>query len=151
NQPEHYAQAKVHLAEARIARPGWSRVPKLVGQINDTQGDEEAAIANYVQAIDLGEVDISVVGRAVDLLYQRRRFPEADRVIRRLTDQQFPFSGDLARLATDISMLLNNSERALSLVKGAAEKSKDPADHVWAGRVLDILGRYDEAEKNLRE
>jgi tetratricopeptide (TPR) repeat protein len=147
-QPGRYTKAKEHLTEARIARPGWSRVPQLVGQINDIQEDEEGAISNFIQAINLGERDMRVISRAVGLLYQRGRFPEADHIIRHLQEQQSPFSSELTRLATDISMQLNDSERALSLVTRAAEKSKDPADHVWAGRVLSALGRYDEAEKN---
>jgi tetratricopeptide (TPR) repeat protein len=149
NRPELYSKAKEHLTEARIARPAWSRVPHLAAQIYDEQGDEDSAIYNYTRAINLGERDIAIVSRAVRLLYQRQRFSEADRLIRHQQEQQQPFSSELIRLATDISLRLNDAERALSLVTRTAEKSKDPVDHIFTGRVLDALGRHEEAEKRL--
>jgi tetratricopeptide (TPR) repeat protein len=150
-QPKLYAKAIDHLTAARIARPGWSRIPLLLAQITDEQGDDDAAISNYTQAVNLGERDAGIISRAVSLLYQRRRFAEADRFIRHLQEQQSPFSNELTRLATDISLRLNDSDRALNLVTKVAEKSKDPADHIWAGRIFIALGRFDEAEKNFRE
>ena len=150
NTPALYADAKQHLAEARIARPAWSRIPLLLAEINLAQGEEDAAISNSVQAIKLGERASSVVSRTVSLLHQRRRFVEADQLIRHLQEQSSPFSSQMTRLATDISMQLKDNERALDLVTKAASQSKDRSDHIWAGQVLSALGKYAEAEENFR-
>jgi tetratricopeptide (TPR) repeat protein len=149
-QPEKYELAKGHLKDARIARPDWSPLPLLLARINDAQGEEDVAISNYSQAIELGEQDPSVVSRAVALLYQRRRFAEADRLIRTLQERQSPFSSEMTRLATEISLRLNDRERALALVTKAASASKDQNEHIWAGRVLSALGKNEEAETSMR-
>jgi predicted Zn-dependent protease len=149
--PELYARAREHLSSARIARPAWSRIPQLLGVINDAQGAEEEAISNFKEAITLGTRDPNVVSRLIGLLYQRRRFSDADLMIRRLQEQQTPFSNQMMQLATDISLKLNDNERALNLAMKAAGTSKDPADHIWVGRVLSALGQAAEAEKNFRQ
>ena len=120
-----------------------------MAQISDSQGDEESAISDYKEAINLGELDPGTISHTVALLYQRRRFTEADRLIRRLQEQQSPFSTDITRLAAEVSLQLNDTERALALVTKAALTSTDPNEHVWAGRILSALGRNDEAAANL--
>ena len=42
--------------------------------------------------------------RLVQLLIDRQRYVEADRVIRRLEQQQTPFSADLGRVASELSL-----------------------------------------------
>jgi tetratricopeptide (TPR) repeat protein len=149
--PELYDEARKHLSEARVARPAWSRIPLLTAQICDVEGDEDTAISYYTQAINLGERSPGTISHTVSMLYQRRRFPEADRLIRRLQEQQSPFSNDLTRLAAEVSLRLNDTERALDLVTKAALKSTDPIEHIWAGRILSALEQNDDAEKSFRQ
>lgn len=149
--PNLYSKAKEHLAEARVARPSWSRVPMLLAHIQQAQGEDAAAISSYIQAIKFGERDPETVSRAVALLYQRRRFQEADQLVRTLQEQQSPFSNELLQLATEISLRLNNRERALALVVNNVTRSDQPQDHIWAGRVLSALGKTHEAEQQFRE
>ena len=151
NRPELYAKAKEHLTEARVARPAWSRLPLLLAKIDDLQKDEEAALSNFTQAINLGERDPAAIARAVDLLYRRGRFSQADLLIRRLQEQQSPFSSALTQLATVVSLRLNDNERALELVMKLTATSQDPAEHIWAGRMLGALGKNGDAEKRFRE
>jgi tetratricopeptide (TPR) repeat protein len=148
--PELYEQAKLHLFEARIARPNWSRAPVLLGRIHDAQKDEDAALASFLDGIRLGERSPEILNRAVGLLYQRRRFSDVDRLIRDLQEQKGPFSSQLVKLAADVSLRLNDRERALSLVTKSAEKSRDAEELIWAGRILFQLGKREEAENSFR-
>src|SRR5262249_21908038 len=127
-----YDQAIEHLMSAKIARPNWSRVPFLLGEIAEAEGKEELALSYHLEAIKLGERSTLVAARAIALLYQRLRFAEADRVIRSLQEQQAPFSNEMTRLATEISLKLSDNVQALALATSAAASSKDPAEHVWA-------------------
>jgi tetratricopeptide (TPR) repeat protein len=148
---DRYAQAKAHLVEARLIRPRWWRIPALVGQISDMQGDEDLALANYLEAIKFGETNPSIVSRAVALLVARRRYLEADQIIRRLQVLQSQLTTEMAHVATEVSLRLNDGERALSLVSQAAADSKDANEHIWAGRVFSALGRSDDAERRFRK
>ncbi len=150
-QPEFYSQALIHLTEARLVRPGWSRIPLLSAKIHEARGDEDTAILGYIEAIDLGERDSRMIDRTVGWLFQRKRFKEAARIIRQLQEQQIPLSLDLTRLATDIFLQINDVERALELVTNVEMRSQKSPEHVWAGRVLSSLGRDDEAEQSLRK
>ncbi len=147
--PAFYAQAKQHLAEARIARPGWSRIPLLLAEINLLQQDPDAAIANFMQAIDLGERDANVIGHTAKLLRQRRRYEDADLLIRRLQQQSSPFSTELTQVATEVSLQLKDPDRALEFVTKA--DFTDPRDLIWAGHVFKALGKYPEAEESFKK
>lgn len=148
---ELYAKAQQHLSEAALARPAWSRIPLLSGQIYELQGKEDAALEAYLQAIELGERQPKLINRTVRLLFDRQRFVEADRLIGRLQEQQTPFSADLTRLATRISLRLEDFDRALELAQKAAEDSTDYRDQIWLGQVLSLNPQhYEQAEQTLR-
>lgn len=150
NDVKLYVEAEEHLAQARATRPGWSRIPLQLAHIKDAQKDEEAAIANYSQAFNLGERDPVALSRAVGLLYGRGRFLQADQLIRRLQEQQSSLSSGMTQLATAVSLRLNENERALELVTKLATTSKEPAEQIWAGRIRIALGKNSDAEQSFR-
>lgn len=150
-QPELNAEAKNHLTEARLARPGWSRVPLLLAQINDAEGDEDAAISSYIEAINLGERDPRMIRRTVAWLYKRKRFKETAQIICLLQEQQIPFSMEMTRLATDVFLQINDIERALAMVRKVESTSKISQEQIWAGQIYSTLGRDTDAERSLRK
>jgi len=144
-------QALDHLARAGVLRPNWMRVPALQGQIYDLLGDASAAINAYSRAISLGDRSILTARRLVQLLYGEQRFLEADKIIRTLEEQQAPFSSDLERLASTVSLRLEDYERALELARRAASTSQDYRDHVWYATVQAVLGLRYRAEGRTSE
>jgi len=144
-------QALDHLARASVLRPNWMRVPALQGQIYDLLGDTTAAINAYSRAISLGDRSIVTARRLVQLLYGEQRFLEADKIIRTLEEQQAPFSSDLERLASTVSLRLEDYERALELARRAASTSQDYRDHVWYATVQAVLGLRYRAEGRTAE
>jgi tetratricopeptide (TPR) repeat protein len=144
------AAARAHLAAAAARRPGWSRVPVCQAQIDELDRKPERALADYLQAVELGERDPEVIGRAVRLLAQRQRYFEADRVLR-LLPEATPLRGEYQRLAAEVSLQSRDYARAMRLArKAVAADSADYRDHVWLGQMLWATGRRAEAEPVLR-
>ncbi len=139
--PKLLPQALSLLASAAAARPVWSRVPLLAATVYDQQGEEEDALEHYVEAIKLGERDPTAVQRAIQLLADRQRFFEADQLIRRIEQHRTPFSSGLARIAAEVSLRLEDFDRALEMARHAASESREYRDHAWLGLVLEILGQ----------
>lgn len=144
------AQAETHLAAAKVGRPGWSRLPLLSAEIAKLRGNDDRAADAYLEAISLGERRSEVIGRAVAVLFQRKRDLEADQVIRRLQEQQTAFTGELSRLAAETSLRLEDFGRALDFAQSVATDSNNPLDHVWVGRVHARLNQFEEAEQEFR-
>jgi cellulose synthase operon protein C len=140
-QADGFRLAIEHLSKAREQRPGWSRIPLLAAQLYDHLGKIDPAIENYCQAIEAGETGEATVHRAFVLLYKRQRYAEADAMLRRLEQRQAVFFTKLGRLASDVSMRLENFDRAVEISRQAADQSQDWADHLWLGELQGLLGR----------
>lgn len=146
-----YSQALSQLTEAAVLRPAWSRIPQLQGEIMDRQGNSDAALQHYMNAISLGDKNPTMINRTIFLLTQQRRFLDADKVIRTLREQQTPFSSALSRLATEVSLELENFDRALELAREAAAQSESAEDRIWLAQVYMITGQPGEAEQELKK
>jgi tetratricopeptide (TPR) repeat protein len=146
-----YSQAMTQLTEAAVLRPAWARIPQLQGEIMDRQGNVDSALLHYLNAIDLGDKSPTMINRTIYLLTQQRRFFDADKVIRTLKEQQTPFSTDLSRLATEVSLELENFDRALELAREAVVQSESVVDRVWLAQIYTITGQPAEAEGELKK
>ena len=143
------AEARLILREATTRRPGWPRLARLAAEIAELERDYSTAIEHYQQAINLGDRNQAVLRRLVELLYERRKFTEADQALRRLEEQQVPFSKQLGQMATHVSLELNDLGRAIDLAESTAS-STDYRDQIWLGAVLNAANRVDEAEQAYR-
>ncbi|MCL4193367.1 MAG: tetratricopeptide repeat protein, partial [Thermoguttaceae bacterium] len=156
-------EAMDHLASAATARPAWSLLYLLTARIHELRSQPDMALEAYTRAIDLGSREPQAIRRAIGLLYERQRYSEAYALIQRLSEQQTPFSADLARLASDVSLRLDDFDRALELARNNARDSTNYLDHVWLGQVLTVMGMaaqqqsaegktfLDEAEQSFRQ
>jgi tetratricopeptide (TPR) repeat protein len=73
------AEARVRLAEASARRPSWSRLPLLAAHLDELEKRPAQALENYLQAIELGDRQPSVLARATQLLAEHNpsgRVPE---------------------------------------------------------------------------
>jgi tetratricopeptide (TPR) repeat protein len=142
--------ARARLEEIAKRRPGWSRVPLLEAEIAVKEGRPDQAIASYQKALALGEQGPEVVRRLVQLLFERRRFAEADQALRKL-QAQGPLSGDLQRLAAEIALQSGDPERALKLASEAVPAdANNVSDLLWLGRIYAAAQRSTEAEAAFR-
>jgi predicted Zn-dependent protease len=144
------AEARTYLTEAARRRPNWSRVPLLEAQLAELTEDPGRAIACYLRALDLGESGQETILRAAGLLYQRRRYREADQVFRRLAEPS-RLQGRMAQWAAESALHSRALERALDLAHQAVPAdTRDGQAVVWLGQLLSSAGRAAEAEATLR-
>ena len=142
-----YDRALEQLAEAVVLRPNWSRIPRLKAEIFERRKRTDLAVQNYLEAIRLGEQSPQVVSRAILLLFEKGRYVEADEVVRKLQEQKTPFSSELTRVASQVSLELENFDRALSLANEWALQSDQQEDHVWLAQILSISGNTEKASQ----
>ena len=135
-------QAMECLTQAREQRPTWSKPPALVGGIYDKLGNRDQALLNYQEAIRLGDRNPQVVQRAVELLYQKHKFAEADRLLRQFDERQMPMTHEIDILRIEVDVQLGNDEKALeNLLKSKTKDSQKWQEQLWRGQVLASLGR----------
>ncbi len=143
-------QARALLAEVARHRPTWSRLHVAEAEISDLEGHPDQALERYQKAVDLGERQPAVVGRLVQLLVERQRFGDADRVIRKLQEGSgLPTS--MNPVAAEIALHAQDPDRALDLARQvAAQKPGDARSQLWLGLSQWAKGLRPEAEASLR-
>ena len=146
-----FDQAFAHLAAAQEQRPLWSHPVLLRARLCDWLGQTDQAIENYVKAIDAGETEPVAVRRAVGLLYSRQRYAEADGMLRHLEQREAVLIPELGRMASEVSMRLENVDRAVTMARQAAAQSNDWADYVWLGQITALLSQRAEANQKAKE
>lgn len=155
-------EARALLLGIAAARPTLPRVPLLLAQLDEMVKRIESASDNYAKAIDLGERDPLVVRRALELLYTRQRFADAERLLRKVR-QQVPLVGEFGRVAAMTSLKTQDLRRALELARQSIpENSKEPRDYLWLAQMEIGVARQEtkpaeatrllgEAEANFRK
>ena len=158
-------EALKHLAQAKILRPNWDRIPSLAGRIELSKGNKKAATESLSEAVELGSRDPQAIGALVHLLYEQGRNDEAQRMIGLLEDQDAQVSTQARRMQAQDMLMRGDREQGLDNFRKIAENSKDFRDHLRLGQILGIFGQkaqlskndkqakdlFDEAEKSLRK
>jgi tetratricopeptide (TPR) repeat protein len=135
-------EALGYLGRAKELRQGWSRIPLLTAGIYDQMGDVDEALKNYQEAIDMGEREPAAIQRTVQILTQKQRNAEADRLLQHLGEQKVALTNDLNRASTEAALRNGNVARALELAKKAVPAdSKNVREHIWLGQVYNMIGR----------
>jgi tetratricopeptide (TPR) repeat protein len=146
------AEARTLLAPVAVRRPGWVRVPLSLAEMDELEDNPGGAIKHYLRAVmELGVRDPGVIQRVVQLLYDRRRYVEADAVIEKLQEQTPRLNGDLQRLVAEVSLRNEDRDRALLLARKAVSgQSTNYRDLLWLGQMLWSTGQLPEAEEVFR-
>ena len=139
-------QARKLLAEVPRGERGWSRLIWLLGALAEREGQVGQALDHYLRALEAGERQPGLAPRVLRLLTDRRRYEEAERVLRFLDDAALTRDSALRELAVRVALRRGNVQRALALAhqSGAAE-SRDYRDQLWLAQVLQAAGQTPEA------
>jgi tetratricopeptide (TPR) repeat protein len=143
-------QAERLLEEVRAARPVWSRIPLLQAEIDEIRGDYDKVVEQYLAAIEMGERSPTIIRRVVELLYRQRRYVEADSVLRRFEATQLPITGELGRLAADVSFRVQDFSRAMQIAVQVIGNSESYEDLVWMGQLHSVMNQAGPAEEKFR-
>ena len=148
--PEHLNEAKVLAVEISKRRPQWSGGFALDGQLAELTGSSDKAITFYVRAVELGNVQPSLVRRLVMLLNERNRFDEIEHVAQVLRDQGAALSEVKIVRAVD-ALREGHSDQGLELARQLfPASSTNSSDHLALGRFYAAAGRSDEAGQEFR-
>ena len=155
NRKDRLPEALVLLDGLARERDGWSRVKLAQALALDLQGNPDAALPRYQQAVELGEASPQALRRLMELLAAKGRTAEADDVLRRLPAASAA-GADAQRLMAEVSLgaanTPENQQRALEhAAKAVSATSTDPTDHIWLGRVYLRTGKKGEAEAPFRK
>jgi tetratricopeptide (TPR) repeat protein len=145
--PEKLDEARRIASEIAERRPQWSAGFALSGEIAELKGQTDEAIKHYTRAVELGNVQLSLVRRLLGLLAQRDRFDEIDRVAQVLRDQGAALDQITIVKALD-AIRRQEFERGIVLARQAfPETSTNYADLLNLGRIYMAAEQTDEAGK----
>jgi tetratricopeptide (TPR) repeat protein len=143
-------QSRDVLAVVAARRPAWAQTHLCLAELAELDGQPEQALEEYLRATDLGSRQPWVIRRAVELLYERRKYVEAEQLLLQLPAEA-PVLIELRRLAAELSLQTRDYPRALELAKKAvSDDSQDYRDHLWLGWMLSASGNRAEAEPAFR-
>lgn len=148
--------AKLNLIRADLAdlarrRPDWPRIPLLEARIDEIEGKWEQVIENGVKAVELGERQPRFLRRLMQLLLERRLYPQAEQVLF-LIEEQAPLPPDLARDAADVAAWQNNAPRARQLAAQLFPSApRDYRDLLWLAELHERIGEPTQAEAIFRK
>lgn len=144
------APCRALVQNLRQRDPESPRPYLLAAGLDQTEKNTAAATENILAAVRRGERRPEMVRPAVRQLITQRKYQEAESLIRSLDQDRL--SPGLLRDAEELSLLLDNPARAVTLVSKAqiTEKST-PDDLHWVAFVYMAAGKPAESEQNLRE
>jgi tetratricopeptide (TPR) repeat protein len=144
------AQARTRLTEIAARRADWARVPLLEGELHELEGDQGKALDSYLRALELGEMQPRLVGRVLQLLHERKRYAEAEKLLRK-AQERMELPAGVGRLAAETALQTGDRERALELARQTVSpKTKDFRELLWLTQFLTALKQHNEAEATLK-
>jgi exosortase len=122
-----FREADRLIREMGTLRPTWQRRYVLQGVLARRQNQLDEAIADYQQAIRLGNHNIGLSEELIDLLVEQRRFTEADREFQRVR-QAVARSSRLSTVAIPLFVRRGESDEALRLAEDWVKR--EPTDAI---------------------
>ena len=96
--------------------------------------------------------DTAAIQRTVQLLYQKQRYKDADRLLRTLEKEQLQYTPELNRTGAEVALHQGDFDRALEMArKATAADSNNYREQLWLGQVLAIVGRRTKEENRTKE
>ncbi|MFL5341985.1 MAG: tetratricopeptide repeat protein [Gemmataceae bacterium] len=154
NESSGLTRASELLAAVGRERPSWSRIPLAEGVIFDLNKKPAPALEKYSLAYDLGERNPEFLKRLFELYYQQKRIPEANRILKQLSERVVA-SGRFQQMAAEVLVQEHRTgdiERALQLAKQEVpDDCKDYDKLMWLSRIRWVAQHRREVEKPLRQ
>ncbi len=141
-----FQEARVLLDFVKKRRPDSIDADRLLGMVDDMEGNPDGAIAHYQQVFKSGSRRQPVPGRLASLLVVRGRFAEANSVL--MTVESEGMKGSYSKkLVAEVAVRANDLVRGLKLVEAAVSPdSKEAGDLIWQAQMFLLLKKYTEAE-----
>ena len=139
-------EALKHLGQARELRPSWSRIVACAGVVHGQLGQIDSALNDYLEAIELGDRNPAIIQRAIQMLFAKQRYEDANRLLHQFEQQRMNFSTDMSRLSTSLALQEKDFDPRRGDARKAAAGSKAFDSHLWLGQVLGVVARQAKAD-----
>ena len=145
------ADARRLINEAISVRGEWGVLWRVRGEIDQFEGNIDAAIVSYQRALECSHAGQTVVARRlVRLLSARKRFAEANKILAYVG--KLSATDPLGKLAQQVAVEQGDFEGALENAENdASEDPQNPANHIWLAHILEQAGQLDRAEEEYRK
>ncbi len=128
-----------------------SKVALAQGLIHDLNGNTDAALEKYQQALALGEPNPQALRRVMELLSTKKLYSEAMAVFQKLPAATST-GAEVQRLAAEVSLQTDKWKDAIELAaKAVPENSTNYQDQIWLGRVYWSAGDRNKPEAMFRK
>src|SRR5205807_5257713 len=131
----------------------WAPTIRGLAALDDLEGRPQEALKRFAQAFDLGDRDPDALRRAIQLMYDRQQYDDADRLLKKL-EEQGKLPVELLSMQAALRSQQGKHEHAIALARKAIQEgSKEPQDYIWLGQILWAAGDkyHKEAEDTLRK
>ncbi len=148
---EEKEKVKSTIAAVRTDRPRWYPVVSLGAQLADMTGDERQALADYQLAVDLGDRRPATLERLATLLYEKRRFEEAEKCLSLMAANAAtaPF---VNAMSIELAVKQDQTAAAIKVARERVEKfPQDVPRRLFLANLLFRAGEKDDAEAVFRE
>ena len=153
-QQRFLAIALEHLTEADAlprSREDMARIHLLTGEIHDIEGRQAEALDRYLAAAKLRPIPVDALQRAVYLLYQQGRIPEADQLMARIDSPQIELKPELTPYLAESLYRAAEDTRAIEVAEAVATVSGEYQDHLRLAEILRLSALRAESEDQSRE
>ena len=136
------------LSDVASKRPGWYRVPLMMGVLSERDGNLDLAGQKYREAIEQGDREPRDIARAMTLYSRLDKYDEMERMLEQLRIDSPPSIRPLLRrLQAEVAMSQGDYAEALKLVGETVPRdSSDPQEQIWVGTMLEKLRQPGNAE-----
>jgi cellulose synthase operon protein C len=145
--------ARKLLTEVAATRTTWTPSLRGLAALDELEGNSTEALHRLEHAVELGDRDPTALRHALQLMYERRQYDEAARLLQKLQDQG-NLALELRGVQAAIASQQGNHEQAIALARNALKAgSTRPEDYVWLGQILAAAGpaHHREAEEVLKK
>lgn len=144
-------EARSLLTAMTARRPDWPKVPLTAARIFEAENRPDDALPLYLRAIQLGERDPAAIAQTFNLLVERGRIGEANRVARLLSNSSAS-ALDAQRAIGEVALRANDLSRAKNVADAVVKAAdKDYRGYLLRGQTHWATGNPADAEKDFRK
>jgi cellulose synthase operon protein C len=158
-------KSRATLTDLRARRPDWSVIPQALARLDEQELEDrkqdldqkqkgeklETIVNSYIEAINLGQRDSTIVRHVVDILFAQGRAKEALALFNRIPVES-QLAGDLGRKVLQVAIDHRDFQQAEAIArKTVAANPGSFQDRFRLVQILQARGLQEAAEKELTD
>src|SRR5207244_6410265 len=117
---ENLPYARQLFNEVAVKRGSWAPTVRGLAALDDLEGNKQEALKGFARAFDLGDRDPDALRRAIQLMYDRRQYEDADHLLKKL-EAQGKLPMELLAMQAALRSQQGKHEHAIELARKAIQ------------------------------